>query len=244
MEPNKLTRNQSLNRKVLKTLEDGSVVATRHLVGYIPQRFVENSLATVTDTVTTIGVVGFVDPKTDQYFSMFVQSKFTLMPSNMGEENVDGDRYLTMEFEEGDLVFKSLSSIQDANLNFFFYREFSWLNKLPWYTDSNKVRSMFDRSKVITGRGVGSSPAVFRVLTSLNERDPDDPSKAYRYSKAILQGRPPLTVGLNNGSLLIDGTYNRLIGGYDQDNLIMAVLEKDTKVTAEELIIKGGFADE
>ncbi|AUR81009.1 virion structural protein [Vibrio phage Aphrodite1] len=244
MEPSKLTRNQLLNRKAFKTLEDGSVVATRSLIGYIPQRFVETSLATVTDVVTTIGVIGFVDPKTDQFFSMFVQSKFNLSPSNMGEESVNGERYLTMEFEEGDLVFRSLSSIQDPNLNYFFYREFSWLSKLPWYVEGKKVRSMFDQAGLITGRSVGSSPAVFRVMTSLNERDPDDPTKPYRYSKAILEGRPPLMVGLNNGSLLIDGTFNRLIGGYDQDNLIMAVLDKDTRVTSEELIIKGGFADE
>ncbi|UVD32198.1 hypothetical protein [Vibrio phage phiKT1028] len=244
MEPKNLVRNQLLNRKALKQLEDGSVVATRHLVGYIPNRFIENSMATVTDVVTTVGVIGFVDPKSDAFFSTYVQTEFTLCPSNMGEENVNGERYLTMDFEEGDIVFRSLSSIQNANLNFTFYREFCWLNKLPWYTDHTKVRSTFDRAKMITGRGVGSSPTVYRVMTSLTERDPDDPSQPYRYSKAIKEGRPPLTVGLNNGSLLIDGTFNRLIGGYDQDNLIMAVLEKDDKVTTEELIIKGGFGDE
>lgn len=244
MDPKQLTRNQSLYSKALKVLEDGSVVATRHIVGYIPQRFVEASMATVTDTVTTIAVIGFVDPKSNEFFSTYLQTLFTLMPSNMGEENVNGDRYLTMEFEEGDIVFKSLSSIQNANLNFVFFREFCWLSKLPWYTDYTKVRTTFDRAKMITARGVGSSPTVFRVLTSLNERDPDDPTKPYRYSKAIAQGRPPLVVGLNNGSLLIDGTFNRLIGGYDQANLIMAVLEEDTKVTTEELIIKGGMSSE
>lgn len=244
MEPSKLSRNQSLFKKTLQKLEDGSVIATRSLVGYIPMRFIENSMATSGETVTTVGVIGFVDPKVDQFFSMYVQTNFTLCPSNMGEENVNGERYLTMEFEEGDVVFKSLSSIQDANLNFTFYREFCWLNKLPWYTDYTKVRTTFDRAKMITNRGVGSSPTVYRVMTSLTERDPDDPSKPYRYSKAIMEGRPPLTVGLNNGSLLIDGTFNRLIGGYDQDNLIMAVLEEDNKVTTEELIIKGGFGNE
>lgn len=244
MEPSKLKRNQLLSRKALRELEDGSVIATRPLVGYIPNRFVETSLASVTDTVTSIGVIGFVDPKTEEFFSMYLQTLFTLMPSNMGEENVNGERYLTMEFEEGDVVIKSLSSIQNANLNFMFFREFCWLSKLPWYTDYTKVRTTFDRAGMITGRGVGSSPTVFRILTSLNERDPDDPTKPYRYSKAIAQGRDPLVIGLNNGSLLIDGTFNRMIGGYDQENLIMAVLEEDTKVTTEELIIKGGFKDE
>lgn len=244
MDPKELKRNQKLYSKCMYKEADGSVIASRPMVGYIPMRFIESSLATVTDVVTTIAVVGFVDPKANEFFSMYLQTEFTLCPSNMGEENVNGERYLTMEFEEGDVVFRSLSSIQNAGLNFNFYREFSWLSKLPWYTDYTKVRTTFDRAKLITGRGVGSSPPVFRVLTSLNERDPDDPSRPYRYSKAIVEGRPPLVVGLNNGSLLIDGTFNRLIGGYDQDNLIMAVLEKDTKVTTEELILKGGFGDE
>lgn len=238
-----LKLNKQLFSKSMVTEEDRSVTCTRYLVGYIPQRFVESSLASASDVITTIGVIGFVDPNKKEYTYMFIPSNFTLMPNNIGEETINGVKYLTMEFEPGDVVFKSISSIQDPQISYYFYREFSWLAKIPWYVDHKTIRKMFDRSKSLTGRKVGSDPKVFRVLTSLMERDPDNPNQAYRYSRAIHENRPPLVVGLNNGSLLINGTFNLAIGGYDQENLINSILKEDTRVTTEELIIKGGFDD-
>lgn len=234
-----LNLDREMFKRYMSQEEDRSVVCTRPLVGYIPYRFIENSLATATDVVTTVGVIGFVDPTKKIYTFIYIPGVFTLVPNNLGEETINGVKYLTMEFEVGDTVFRQLSVIQDPQINYYYFREFTWLGKAPWYIDHLTLRKTYDRTKYRTGRGVGSVAGVFRVIRSLNERDPDNPDNEYRYSLAIKQGRPPLLVGANNGSLLIDGTLNRAIGGYDFENLISSVLEEDTRVTQEELIIRG-----
>lgn len=230
--------------KALKVLEDGSVIATRALTCMFPKRFIELSLATIGEKVETIGALGFVTG--DHYFYMNIQATLTLIPSSIRESNVEGVRYVILEFGEGDTVFENTEVVQDAHLNAKFFDEFLYYGKLPWYfkDDSDAVARQHDRAKYLTNRGVANSPQVPRVLVAITQRDPDNYELAYRYSKAIKEGRPPHIVGLNNVSLVVDGVFNQLIGGYDKDTTVSALLHTDTKVTTNEIIMKGGSLDE
>lgn len=226
-------------KSALKVLDDNSVMCTEHLTCMFPKRFIEISLANIGADVECIGCLGFITDD-GHYFSMLISATYHLSPSSIRETNIDGVRYVVLDFDKGDTVFKNKTVVQDAHLNNKFFDEFSYYAKTPWYINYKLVNSMLDRAKHITGRGVANSPQVSRILYAIGQRDPDDYSQPYRYSKAILEGRPPHLEGLNNVSMLIDGTFNKLIGGYDKDTMIDALLTVDTKVTTNEIIMKGG----
>lgn len=233
-----LIRNKARVYKALKIMDDKSVIALEPLEIHFPKRFIEKSLAEISEVVESIAVLGIVLPE-GVFCSMFTIASVTMTPSNVRETSINGERYAVLEFEKGDTVFNNLEVVKDEHLNNPYYTEFAYYARIPWYIDVNMVPKLFDYSGLITGRKVGRSPQVFRVLYGLSFRDPEDPEIPYRYGKSIKAGKPPYLVGLNNGSMLIDGTFNRLMGGYLSDNIIAGILNPDTRVTDSEKVMKG-----
>lgn len=228
----------SFQKKAFTELDDGSVIANRDMEVWLPKRFVDNGMATVSDKVTTAAVLGLVIPG-ECYAPLVALMDITLVPLNIREVSLKGVQYLVLEFGKGDTVIESLEVIQDPNKPFYFMLEFYYYAKIPWYMGPQEVRGMFDNAKAECGGDVGSSFQVPRVLTSIMFRDPDNADQPYRYSQAIKEGRPPLIVGLNNGSMLIDGTFAKISSGYLQDNTLAAMVNPDTKVTDYERIMRG-----
>jgi hypothetical protein len=238
MDVENLKHDPSLGDKLLQELEDGSVVAKRDFEIHLPKRFVDKGMATVEETVTTAVVLGLVLPG-EAYASLVSLMDITLVPLSIREVAIKGTPYLVLEFTKGDTVIENTQVLQDSNKPYAYYMEFFYYAKLPWYVTENILSSMFDNARNESGSDVGSSPQVMRVPVSLMFRDPDNLEKPYRGSKAMLEGRSPVIVGLNNSGLLIDGTFPKLGGGYMRDNTLAAIVNPDTKVTDLEKVIKG-----
>jgi hypothetical protein len=217
---------------------DGSVVANRDFEIHLPKRFVENGMAEVGEVVTTAAVLGVVVPG-EFYGLLSAMVDITLMPLSVNETVIKGVAYLVLEFSKGDTVIENLTVIQDSNKPYAYMLEFYYYAKIPWYMNKNDVTSLFDKARQQSGSDVGSSPQVIRVYTAMMFRDPDNLDKPYRYSKAMLEGREPVIVGLNNGPMLIEGTFAKASGGYLADNTLAAIINPDEKVTDLEKIIRG-----
>lgn len=238
MDVSGLTYDSDKTEKAITILEDNSVIANRRLDIYIPQRFVENGLAQVTDFVYTAPILGFVIP--GECFSCFTSMlKMKMFPSEMVDEVINGDRYVNMQFYKGDVVFESLLAPKDPNISYFYFMEFLNYAKIPWYMNDEDHSSLFDSAADELGKAVGSSPQVIRLMCSMIYRDPDDLDKPYRYSKAKKEGRPPVIVGMNNPSMLIDDSFSKLMGGYLADNLLSAMLKPSDKITTQDRMMRG-----
>lgn len=238
MDVDNLTRNASRIHKAYTVLEDNSVIANRPLEVFIPKKFVENGMAVVGEKVWTAAILGLVIPG-ECFAPLLAMMDVTLVPMSIREVAVKGVQYLVLEFDEGDTLIENLGVIQDPNKPHAYFLEFNLYARLPWYMNKDDLTSLYDYAEYECGGKVGSSPQVMRVFNSLQFRDPDNLDIAYRHSKAMVEGRPPVIVGLNNSSMLIDGTFSKLLGGYLQDNTLAAIVNPDTKVTDLEEIIKG-----
>lgn len=233
-----LKRNRAKIRAAYTINDDLSVTANRYLEVYIPKRFTENGMAAVGDKVTTTMVIGLVIPG-ECYSPWIAIADVIMAPSAMREVAIKGTPYIVMEFEAGDTLIETLRYVQDSNKNYAYFMEFNLYAKLPWYMSSKDFTSLYDHAKKQSGSAVGGTPQHMRVYASLMMRDPDNLDVAYRNSKAMLEGKPPVIVGLNNGAMLIDGTFAKITGGFLQDNTVAAIINPDTKVTDMEKISKG-----
>lgn len=233
-----LTRDPKRVFNSLKELEDGSVIALHPIEVHFPSGFLDRNLASIGKDVESIMVLGLVLPS-GEFASIFTQAEVTLSPTNIREETIAGNRYTILEFEKGDTVFHNLTVVRNEHLNNPYYKEFTYYGRIPWYIDADSLPGMFDHCQEVTGRSVGETPQVYRVLYGLANRDPENIEVPYRYSVSMAKGFKPHVIGLNNGSMLIDGTFNHLMGGYLQDNIIEAILNPDTRVTDAEKVMRG-----
>lgn len=238
MEVRNLKHDKALIEASLTVLDDHSVICNRDMEVYIPKRFVENGMAQVSERITTAAVLGLVIPGV-AYAPLVALAEVILAPLNIREVSVNGDLYMVLEFSKGDTLIESLEVMQDPNFAYTYHLEFDFYAKVPWYVNKDVLTALFDNAKKETGSSVGSSPQVIRVLKALMLRDPDNLAITYRNSKAMLAGKEPVIVGLNNSAMLIDGTFPKIMGGYLRDNTLAAIVNPDTKVTDLEKVIKG-----
>ena len=238
MDVSGLKRDKAKIRKAYTINDDFSVTANRALEIHIPKRFTDNGMAVIGDRVTTVLVAGLVIPG-ECYSPWLALVDVTMAPMSVREVGINGIPYYVMEFEEGDTLIENLRYIQDPNKPYFYFMEFDLYAKLPWFMSKDDFTSLYDLAATQSGGNVGGSPQHMRVYCSLMMRDPDNLDNAYRHSKAMLEGRDPVIVGLNNSSMLIDGVIPKLTGGYLQDNTLAAIIKPDTKTTDLEEIVKG-----
>ncbi|ASU03436.1 hypothetical protein RISINGSUN_234 [Erwinia phage vB_EamM_RisingSun] len=238
MDVTKLTYNPKRIESLYTVMEDRSVVANRSFEVHIPKRFTENGMAEVTDVVTSVVVLGLVIPG-ECYGTLIALMACTMIPSGMREIGIDGEKYLILEIEKGDTFIENLSVTKDPDMPYHYFMEFNVYSRLPWYVQPKMLTSLYDNAKIDLGKAVGSSPQVMRVFNAMQFRDPDNLDIPYRNSKAMLDGRPPVIVGLNNSSMLIDGTFSKLLGGYLSDNILAAIINPDSRTTDFEKVIKG-----
>lgn len=238
MDVKNLKHDPALIKTLYTVQSDKSVTVNRDFEVHIPKRFVENGMAVVGDTVETAAVLGLVIPGV-AYAPLVALLDVILKPLSIREAAIDGSQYLILEFTKGDTFIESLETIQDPNKAYAFSLEFNVYAKVPWYVSKDVLTGIFDNAKSECGTTVGTSPQVARVNNALMFRDPDNLDNSYRNSKAMLEGREPVIVGLNNSAMLISGTFPKTTGGYLRDNTLAAIINPDTKVTDLEKIIKG-----
>lgn len=238
MDVDGLQRDRAKIRKAYTINDDFSVTANRPLEVHIPKRFVENGMTTIGEKVFTTLVAGLVIPG-EAYSPWIALVDVIMAPMGIREVGINGVQYVIMEFEAGDTLIENLNYIQDPNKNYGYFMEFDLYAKLPWYMSDKDFTALYDNAAAESGAQMGGTPQHMRIYASKMMRDPDNLDNEYRNSKAMLEGRPPVIVGLNNGAMLIDGTLPKITGGYLQDNTVSAIINPDTKVTDLEEIVKG-----
>lgn len=238
MEIEKLKKDRGQINSALKVLPDGSVVALRKLTACFPKRFEQSNLAEISDTVTSILMIGIIVG--DYYGFLGGMVKVNMHPGDIYEETIGNDRYFMLEFEPGDVVIESLTVPMDSNIGYYYYLEFTKYARIPWYLDVSDLLSVYDEAKFYTGKSMGTSNQAIRVFYALTQRDPKDLGIPFRYSSSLKDlNVKPRIIGINNPGQLLNSTFSRLASGYMTDNIISGILNPDTKVTHLEEVIRG-----
>lgn len=238
MEIEKLKKDLGRVNTALRVMPDKSVVALKKLTVCFPKRFEQSNLAEISDTVTTILMLGIIVDGCYGFFGGMV--KVNMHPGDVYEETIGNDRYFMLEFEPGDVVIESLTVPMDSNIGYYYYLEFTKYARIPWYINESDLLSVYDEAKFYTGKSMGTSNQAIRVFYSLTCRDPKNLDIPFRYSLQLKDPAvKPRIIGINNPGQLLNSTFSRLASGFMSDNIISGILNPDTKVTHLEEVIRG-----
>ena len=106
--------------------------------------------------------------------------------SNLSLNGLQPKDYRILHFKKGD---EAISDINIPRLTDNVERIFSLMvlveNKMPNTIPYNKLHEYFPENMELNGKGYGLSMQMFGIMISELCRDPNDPSKPFRLSKAI-----------------------------------------------------------
>lgn len=235
-----LKRDPSKVKSDLVTRADQSVVTKSGCKIYFPVRFVERFLAQIGIDNLCIGL--FIIVTEDQFYSLVsVNAMIGLKPSSFNKTIHDDVEYHELVFDPGSVVITSLDLVQNDTVLYRLYDELFSKGKVPWYVGYEDLGNIYDTARRFAGAGVGESPEVVQLLTSLITRNKNNRNQYYRSvitSRKDLVENPPVYIPLRSVFYAATNTTNKLAGSYFADGVTSALLTPSDRVESIERLLK------
>lgn len=224
-------RDASRVHAVLVEQPDGSVLTTRGVKIYVPERFAEKELAVIAAETYICGIFAIVVD--DKYYGVSTaNAMMRIKPSLISTVKFDDDTYLEFTFDPGAVVIATLDLIKNDTLVYRIFDEILAKGHVPWYLSYDDLAKLFETSAYHAGVNLLGSHAILEMIAAAVARDPKDRTKYYRHtvgSQADQHDRPPAMIPLRSITLGTTNTTSKLLGSYFEQGLYSALTNPSTK---------------
>lgn len=226
MDISKLIRDPSKVHAVLKELPDNSLVALKRVRIYIPQRFEERDLASISNEIYICGIYAIV---TDEgfYGVSTINAMVRIQPSSINTVKVDGDNYYEFIFNPGSVVIPDLNLVKNDVLTYQIFDEMFAKGRVPWYVSYDDLGGIYETADKHAGVGIGRNREVIELIASIVARDPSNLYQMYRHAiknRGTLLTNPPEFVPLDAIQYTATNTTAKLAGAYMADGVVSALV--------------------
>lgn len=189
----------------------------------IPYKFASHGVLTISDTVTTPGIMDLIINNTYQA-ALNIIASITIVPSDMRKMTYQGIEYLVLELKHGDTFMTSYRVLQDQHLVYVLWTDFVTSGKTPYWISYEGMLRLFEHVYELTGSGIGVSRSVYEGIIAHIARSRDNVSTQYRLTD---MSKPMRLVALSSVSQAPSGTLSRLNGAYFRDEGLTSALRHE-----------------
>jgi len=235
-----LKRDPAKVHACLQELEDGRLVAKKTLKIYIPCRFAERGLASISIETRIIGIYGIVTE--DGYYGVStVNAMMLIEPTSTMKVVIGGNDYYEFKFDPGSTVIESVDLVKSDILVYRIYDEIIAKGHVPWYLGYLELGRIFDTANYHAGANIGNNHEVTELIISMIARNSADRHKYYRQTvESIdeLRSDPPVYIPLRSVIYSATNTTNKLAGSYMDLGLVSALVSPSTRTEHIESILR------
>ncbi|QVD49080.1 hypothetical protein LUCX_10 [Xanthomonas phage vB_XciM_LucasX] len=240
MDPSVWKRDASkVNAALVKQL-DGSVLTTRPIKIYVPERYTEKGLAEIGSETFIVGIYAIVVD--DKYYAVSkINATMRIKPTTISTVKFDGTSYLEFYFEPGSVVIATTSLIKSDTLVYHIFNYFISNGAVPWFLEYEDVATLFESAERHAGVRLTKSHSILEMFAAAITRDPQQRTKYYRHTLEDTNVKPdkPVTfIALRNISLGATNTTARLQGSYWSDGMTSALANPSTRTERIEQLLR------
>lgn len=220
----KLKRNPKVISSYLKT--SGNTVTTKEEIQVmIPVRYIETGLASIDNTVKTVGVYAIIDNKNNYAISNIPITQ-ELSPFSVEDTIIGNTKYKVLNFHKNTVFMPNNKLIVSADFLYPLFDNFYSNGKVPWFIGYEDLCDLLLESRKYLGNNIGEAILAFEIITSISAREASSPTKYYRLSN---MKNKPTYVGLNNLFYSYNNTGAKLVGSYFKTGIMTSLLDPETK---------------
>ena len=240
MDPSAWKRDASKIHSALALQADGSVLASRPVKIYVPERFVEKGLGEIGSETFILGVFAIVVD--DKYYAVNkVTAMVRIKPTTTSTVKFDGTSYLEFYFEPGSVVIASTSLIMSDTLVYHIFNFFLSNGAVPWYLNYEDVATLFMTADRHAGVRLIKNHSILEMFAAAVARHPSNRTVYFRHTLddgSAPPTQPPAWIALRNISLGATNTTARLQGSYWADGLTSALANPSSKLERVEQLLR------
>lgn len=220
--------------------EDESLITKTGCKIYIPARFAERGLATVSVEIHIVGIYAMVIE--DKYFATsLINTMVRITPEVTNTVSINGDDYYEFVFPAGSVIIPSLQLVKVNTLPYRIYDELFAKGRVPWYIGYYELARIYDSAKYHAGVNIGEDHEVTELLVSMITRYDKDRTVYYRQvavSEEELRNNPPAFIPLKSVAYSATNTLNKLAGSYMQDGIVSALVNPSERTERIENLLR------
>lgn len=233
-------RDASKVKPALVTQPDGSVLTTKSLKIYIPERYVEKGLAEIGSEIFIVGIYAMVVE--DKYYAVSrINAMMRIKPTTIATVKMDGTSFLEFYFEPGSVVIATTSLIKADTLVYNIFNYFISNGAIPWFLGYEDVATLFESADHHAGVRLARSHTILEMFAAAITRDPEQRTTYIRHTlddTSKKEDVPVAFVAMRNISLGPTNTTARLQGSYWADGLTSALANPATKRERMEQLLR------
>ena len=240
MDPSVWKRDASKVKDALVVQPDGSVLTSKPIKIYVPERYTEKGLAEVGSDVFIVGIYAMVVD--DKYYAVSrINAMMRIKPTTIATVKFDGTPYLEFSFDPGSVVIATTSLIKSDTLVYNIFNYFISNGAIPWFLGYEDVATLFESADHHAGVRLGRSHTIMEMFAAAIARDPQQRTRYIRHTLDDSSDKPNIPVAfiaLRNISLGATNTTARLQGSHWSDGLNSALVNPSTSVERVEQLLR------
>lgn len=226
MDIKSLIRDPKRVKETLFETDEEALITKTGCKIYIPVRFEERGLATISVETLIVGIYAIVIE--DKYYAIsLINTMVRIDPQITNKVSINGDDYYEFVFTPGSTVIPSLQLVKVNTLPYRIYDELFAKGRIPWYIGYYDLARIYDSAKYHAGVNIGEDHEVTELLVSMITRDSKDRNIYYRQSVKSdedMKQNPPVFIPLKSVAYSATNTMNKLAGSYMQDGIVSALV--------------------
>lgn len=240
MDASQFIRDANRVHAHLMETDDGALITTKGCRIYIPARFAEKTLATISNEVYIVGIFAIVVE--GKYYGVSLANAMMRIEPTATESVMFGeDEYIEFCFDPGATVISSTQLVRNDTLLYEIYDEVIAKGHVPWYVSYDDLGKLFESSEKHAGVKLGANHAILEMIAAAITRDPDEMTRYYRQriqSRDEQFSNPPAVIAFRNVTYGATNTTAKLMGAYFDDGLTSALVNPSQRVEPIEEILR------
>lgn len=224
----------------VETNEQTTLVAKKACKIYIPQRFSERNLATISDEIYIAAIFCIVVD--DKYYGVSSAcASMRITPDSTNIVSIFGEPNYEFSFEAGSVICPNLLLVKADTFVYNIYSEILSKGHVPWYFNYVDVGRAMRTANYHGGIQLGSSNIPVEIIVSTIARQAADRKKYYRILLESLYDKSnPSPVFLTNTDVIYGATNlaTKLLGAYLDDGIMSSLVHPSERVETIETILR------
>lgn len=218
----------------------GKLIAKEPIRIYIPERYVERSLAFIGSETYTVGIY-MIATEDNCYAVSLINAMVPIDPTNTTVVDFNGTKYYEFYFRKGATIITNLNLVKDKKLIYSIFNEIISNGRAPWYLNYLDLAKVLASAPKHAGVSIGENHEVMELLVSNLARNPEDRTIYYRQvvnSLDDLVRIPPAMVPLRSVQYMAVDLTTKLAGSYFRPALISGLVNPTTRVERVSSVLK------
>jgi len=201
---------------------------------FIPERYKDKELMTVTSDISTIAIFHMVvdDKITVKYF---LPAFIKIVPSSIDIVLIDEERYVKATLVKNDVWMANRELLRVEKVAYLIWNEFIYWGNIPKWMSYEDVLQLFQTLQDVTGLNFDVPSVVFQTIVSHLARSQKNLDEQYRLTD---MKEPPQFIPLHSVAHAATSVTARIIGSYFDDSINVSLLQDKGQTSELEDILR------